>query len=166
MGQTHTHTHRVTGQDLLVLVLNGRREGSSAWVTGQSTQLFRNETHVNGEAHMENECPRQESNLRTSDPKGRTDEKTRQAKHRNTVSVAGSPEKDRAAGCDTSRGSQSRAAIQRPMMRVRPEQAKASRGERAPARETPHPREGGDGDVVRLVANKSPGQRLSLNRSQ
>ena len=120
---------------MLVLVLNGRREGSSAWVTGQSTQLFRNETHVNGEAHMENECPRQESNLRTSDPKGRTDEKTRQAKHRNTVSVAGSPEKDRAAGCDTSRGSQSRAAIQRPMMRAfAPELAEAnSRGERAPA---------------------------------
>ena len=61
-------------RDLLVLVLNGtRREGSSAWVTGQSTQLFRNETACErGEAHMENECPRQESNLRASDPKGRT----------------------------------------------------------------------------------------------
>ena len=69
MWRVETDTHRVTGQDLLVLVLNGRREGSSAWVTGQSTQLIRNETHVNGEAHMENECPRQESNLRTSDPK-------------------------------------------------------------------------------------------------
>ena len=107
-------------------------------------------------------------------PQG-TDEKQRQAKHRNTtVSVAGPNlrEGTERAGCDTSRGSQSRAAIQRPMMRAfAPELAEANSRGRASAssqaeRQTPHPREGGDGDVVRLVANKSPGQRLSLNRSQ
>ena len=81
-------------------------------------------------------------------PQG-TDEKQRQAKHRNTtVSVAGPNlrEGTERAGCDTSRGSQSRAAIQRPMMRAfAPELAEAnSRGERAPAarqRDRPSTRE-------------------------
>ena len=146
-------THRVSGQDLLVLVLNGRLwEGSSAWVTGQSTQLFRNETACErGEARTWRMNARGRS--RTCVPRtprdGRTNEKPRQAEHRNTtdVSVAGPNERAKKRGATPAE-----AASLEPQSRDRP-----------PTRARDP---GGDGDVVRLVANKSPGQRLSLNRSQ
>ena len=47
--------------------------------------------------------------------------------------------------------------------RARKSHQRAERGHRSENKQTLRD---GSGDVVRLVANKSPGQRLSLNRSQ